>query len=117
MHGLNTHGVDALDAAAHSGMIAHAAAPVMHGAVTDGAIETATAVVSVSAIPFAGDMHAGDMCLAILVGSLLALLLLRYQRSGLREAPSKVASSRQEPTCRARDPDPPCLIALSVQRC
>lgn len=113
MHGLNTHGVDALDAAAHSEMIAEVAVPAMHPVDAD----IAAAVVTVSAIPFGSDMHGGDMCLAILVGSLLALLLLRYRRSGFREVRFMGASPKQEPTCRARAPDPPCLIALSVQRC
>lgn len=117
MHGLSTHGVDALDATAHGGMITHTAVPVLHEVVTNGASETAAAVVSVSPIPFSSDRHAGDMCLAVLVGLLLALLLLRYRRSGFREVPFMVASPRQGPTCRARAPDPPCLIALSVQRC
>jgi len=63
-----------------------------------------------------GGMAMGAMCLAILGAALLALLRL-LQRA--RVAP--VVWSLPRPTRaivpRGRDPDPPSLIKLSIQRC
>lgn len=63
-----------------------------------------------------GGMAMGAMCLAILGAALLALLRL-LQRA--RVAP--VVWSRPRPARaivpRGRDPDPPSLIKLSIQRC
>lgn len=63
-----------------------------------------------------GGMAMGAWCLAILGAALLALLR-RLQRA--RIAPMVWALPRPTRTIvpRGRDPDPPSLIKLSIQRC
>ena len=61
-------------------------------------------------------MAMGAMCLAILGAALLALLRL-FRRA--REAPVVWSLPRRMRAIvpRGRDPDPPSLIRLSIQRC
>jgi hypothetical protein len=63
-----------------------------------------------------GGMAMGAMCLAILGAALLALLRLLRQARGAPEVWSLPRPARAI-VPRGRDPDPPCLIKLSIQRC
>jgi len=113
MHGLNTHGVDGMDAIAHSGVVVQAKHAGQE--LTSHASGTTSAISTLTQDPDA-TMHAGEMCLAILVASLLALLLGR-RRSQSPLTLFMLALSTHLWAPRARAPDPPCLIALSIRRC
>ena len=63
-----------------------------------------------------GGMAMGAMCLAILGAALLTLLRLLRQARGAPEVWSLPRPARAI-VPRGRDPDPPCLITLSIQRC
>lgn len=61
-------------------------------------------------------MGAAGMCLAVLVLS-LAWLVLRLAALRPRPLPWLVARPTRAPVSRGRDPDPPSLTRLSIQRC
>jgi hypothetical protein len=63
-----------------------------------------------------GGMAMGAMCLAILAAALLAMMLLLHRA---RVAPVLWSLPRRASAIvpRGRDPDPPSLIRLSIQRC
>lgn len=108
MHGLGTHGTGEV---APAGVSAHADHAL-------GAMPVARSVAALEAPADHGamDMGGGDMCVAILLGSLLVLFLV-----GARSGQGRFLFSPTRPISptlrRARSPDPPSLIALSVQRC
>ena len=62
------------------------------------------------------DMGATGVCMAVLVLSLL-LLILRLYASRVPPLLWLVARSVRSPLVRGRDPDPPSLFGLSIQRC
>ncbi len=122
MHGLANHGGDhggaAIEAVAHAAMTVPA-----HAARTVAGVDTAgvdtVAVVGVMIDPTghsAMGMGTTGMCMAVLVLSLL-LLILRLHVSRVPPLLWSVARSVRSPLVRGRDPDPPSLFRLSIQRC
>ena len=131
MHGLDHHGGDHGGAVIES--VSHAAVTVpAHGAgsgheAMTGAAHAATSVVVVSTAAAVGamtdstghtgmDLGATGMCMAVLVLSLL-LLILRLYASRIPPLLWLVARTIRSPLVRGRDPDPPSLFRLSIQRC
>jgi hypothetical protein len=118
MHGLDSHGMPGMEAthAAMAGL--EMAAPGGHEVMSSAAHEegsAATAVIVTSGHPSMG-LGMGLMCLAILAVALLVLLRqLRGRRTRLLLW--LLARPLRAPAFRGRDPDPPSLIALSIQRC
>ena len=120
MHGLDNHGGAGLDTVAHATM----AVPASHGtgaghaAMTD-TLHEAEAVLA-AATDAAGhsgmDMGAAGMCMAVLVLTLIALILRLYANRA-RPLLWLVARNAWAPRGRGRDPDPPSLLRLSIQRC
>lgn len=133
MHGLANHDGDHGGAVMES--VARAAVSVpahrassAHDAVT-GAAHSATFVAVVatgagavlakvtdSTVHTGMDMGATGMCMAFLVLSLL-LLILRLCASRVPPLLWLVARSVHSPLVRGRDPDPPSLFRMSIQRC
>lgn len=117
MHGLDNHGggadVDRVVQATMTGT----AAVTSHGRMIDTAHKAALATAAVtSATGHDGmDMGMAGMCMAVLVLSLIAVLRLRASR--LRPPLWLVARAPRALGFRGRDPDPPSLIQLSIQRC
>jgi len=115
MHGLNAEGVDGMSAAPHSSMLESSMVPVEQAVNEVGphGVGLAMSAVATRALT---DMDMGHLCLAILVGSLIALLLgaRRFLSRAMSLVPIRVVRA---PARRARAPDPPSLIALSIQRC
>lgn len=62
------------------------------------------------------EMSGVGLCFAVLMASLLALLL-RHRRQQATPLCSVATPPRPVAVRRARSPDPPCLFALSIQRC
>lgn len=122
MHGLGSHGAAGMDAAARAGMSEpavvglaadHHPAPMV-GAVRDGA--AAVASVAAAAHHPAMDMAMAGACLAVLAVALIALLsFLRTDR--VRPVLWVLPRRARAPGHAGRDPDPPSLIDLSIQRC
>lgn len=129
MHGLNSHGAMAAGThpPAHSVVTELGEAPrgSDHGAMTTGVGELVGAVTSiaakaVAAVPSgtAGGMDAmGGMCVAILVLALTGLLRLLRGAPGMAMPYRLVTDLVRGMGPHARDPDPPSLIRLSIQRC
>jgi len=131
MHGLANHGGDHGGAVMESGAQSAKTVPA-HGVVAghdamSGAAHAATSVaneataagvgvMTVSAGHTGMDMGAMGMCMAVLVLSLL-LLMLRLYASRVPPLLWLSARSVQAPMVRGRDPDPPSLFRLSIQRC
>ena len=120
MHGLDNHGDAGMDTIAHATM----AGPAEHGAVAaheviDGTVAGAAAV-ALAVTGASGhtgmDMGAAGMCVAVLILALIALLV-RAQAGRLRPLLWMVARPVRGPETWGRDPDPPSLISLSIQRC
>ena len=121
MHGLDTHGVAGMDSHAHSAVSVVVAAPADAG--HDGSSPAADPAQPVLA--GLGDATTGHpamdagvagACMAILAVALS--LLLRLLRSGrVRPLPWVSARPARAPAVTGRDPDPPSLIRLSIQRC
>jgi uncharacterized membrane protein YtjA (UPF0391 family) len=127
MHGLDNHGGAGMHSVAHEGVTVP-----LHGAASGHEAMTGTAYVA-SAVAFAAteavvgavtastghsgmDMGATGTCMAVLVLSLI-LLILRLYASRVRPLLWLVARPAGSPLVRGRDPDPPSLFRLSVQRC
>ena len=65
--------------------------------------------------PDSGPVGFAGLCLAILLAGVAAVVFLgRFLRIRRRVAP---AAARGWPARSRRDRDPPCLLALSIQRC
>jgi len=121
MHGLDNHGgagMDTVDHATMAGPLSHTAA-AGHEAITGSVVAKAATVTP--AVPGASrdagmGMGAAGMCVAVLVVALIALLLRAH---GGRSRPLLWMVSRPVRALggRGRDPDPPSLIRLSIQRC
>ena len=131
MHGLDSHGGDhggaVMDSVTHAAMTVPAQGAVVgHDAMTGAAhAATSAAVVSTPAVVGAMtdstghtgvDMGAAGICMAVLVLSLL-LLILRLYASRVPPLLWLVARSVRSPLVRGRDPGPPSLFGLSIQRC
>lgn len=113
MHGLDSHGAGAGVDAMHTTMSATAGA--IGREMIDTAHVGAPAMVAARGGP-GMDMGAAGMCVAILGLGLIALLLrIGASRSG--PLMGLVARPVRTPRVRGRDPDPPSLIHLSIQRC
>jgi hypothetical protein len=124
MHGLNTH-AGGMDPAAHAIVLQHAGAAavassgheVMAAAVHEVAGPAVTSAVSAVAAGESGmDAGMAGMCMAVL--ALALTLVLRM----LGTAPALplyrlVGAPVRGLAPYARDPDPPSLIHLSIQRC
>lgn len=126
MHGLDDHAGAGMGSVAHAAMAApahsapsgqealpgtahlHAVAGVVADAVV-GEMATATRHAGMS-------MGATGACMAVLVLSLL-LLILRLVANRMRPMSLRVARAACPPRVRGRDPDPPSLFRLSIQRC
>ncbi|MEO7351583.1 MAG: DUF6153 family protein [Marmoricola sp.] len=120
MHGLDHHGGPGMETIAHATMAGPAehSAAAGHEAVAGTVAGAAAVTVAVTgASGHAGlGMGAAGMCVAVLVVALIALLL-REQGGRLRPLLGMVARPVRAPGARGRDPDPPSLICLSIQRC
>ena len=125
MHGLSSHGASSLGSSDH-GQMAAADSDSSMPAVThtqDAAVQTgetpSMGPVLGTALspqqPFGLGMGAAGMCLAVLILSLLALLV--GLRSHLPTVMAKAGRPSPSPPVRGRDPDPPSLVRLSIQRC
>jgi hypothetical protein len=131
MHGLDNHGGDhggaVVESATHAALTvpAHGVASG-HDAMT-GAANAATTVAAVTTAAVVGamtdstghtgmDLGATGMCMAVLVLSLL-LLILRLYASRVPPLLWLVPRPTRSPLVRGRDPDPPSLFGLSIQRC
>jgi len=125
MHGLGDHGMPGMAQAPASEPMTYPGGPDRMTDPADRPVGGANSAVAV--MPAAGAMpslaragldgHAGmaGMCLALLTGGLLALLLLRGRAVRvLAEEPRRRVKTRRP---RSRDPDPPCLLSLSILRC
>jgi len=128
MHGLDNHGGAGIDTVAHVGMAvpAHGAAsghPAKTGLTHEGAAATVVATKAVvgSGVTYTAgtagmDMGGAGVCMAVLVLSLIALILRLYA-SRVRPLWRLAARPLRSPLVRGRDPDPPSLLRLSIQRC
>ncbi|EAP97160.1 hypothetical protein JNB_16784 [Janibacter sp. HTCC2649] len=129
MHGLNSHGAMAAEEhpPAHSVVAGHGGAA--RGTIDDAMVvvvdEMASpvaslVVVAVAAGPSGTDGGMGgmsSMCVAILVLALAILLRLLGAAPGLLTLARTVQAPVGSSAPHARDPDPPSLIHLSIQRC
>jgi len=120
MHGLDNHGDAGVDTIAHATMAGPAehSTAAGHEAVAGTVARAAAVTVAVTgAFGHAGmAMGAAGMCVAVLVLALIALLL-REHAGRLRPLLCLAARPARAPGGRGRDPDPPSLIRLSIQRC
>lgn len=117
MHGLGAHGTSgdeqavSAHASGHSTLAAHATGPVM-------AMEppqASTSLLAPDAPAMPGMDHAGAMCVVVLTMLLVALVLA--PTGGWRRTPLRVPDSLLRLRRRARAPDRPDLVKLSVCRC
>lgn len=120
MHGLDNHGGAGMETIAHDILASPAANNAAAGpeATTD-AVHEAAAVMTVvtdTSRHAAMEMGAAGMCVAVLVLALLALLL-RLHNGHIRPLLCLSVRPAQAQVVRGRDPDPPSLIRLSIQRC
>ena len=142
MHGLNGHSSDhgpaamrthtaapamaampAMPAVASLGMGASVFAALPTGIVSDAALSAGThaegllqASTGTGHDTDSGGIAMGAMCLAILGAALLALLQL-LRRAWVAPVVWTLPRPARAITPRSRDPDPPSLIKLSIQRC
>ncbi|MCW2761598.1 MAG: hypothetical protein JWR85_1799 [Marmoricola sp.] len=129
MHGLDNHGGAGIDAMSHAAMGVPAAgvAPVHVAIPGADQVSAAIAVVAsdagdrVAALTGSTghpgmDMGAAGMCMAVLVLSLLIFIMGRYANRS-RPVLWLLARPVRSPWVRGRDPDPPSLFRLSIQRC
>ena len=115
MHGLSDHGASSHDMSApmnpavtmtkHAGHAAEAALGATDDTLTGSAAPEE---------PSSGMAMAG-LCLAVLVGAVVGLLLLRPHRAVVFVRPVSLTLVAARPSAR-RDRDPPCLFQLSVLR-
>ena len=125
MHGLSSHGTSSLGSRDH-GQISAADSDSPMPAVThtgDAAVQAGEAP-SMGAVlgtvlspqqPLGLGTGAVAMCLAVLILSLMALLV--GLRQHLPTVMAKAGRPSPSPPVRGRDPDPPSLVRLSIQRC
>lgn len=123
MHGLDSHGTAGMDTIAHAVLTEPALAAVaaehdpatMVMAVQDGSTAVVVSIARAVGEPSMGMGMAGT-CMAVLGLALIALL--RFLRINRVRALSWVVPLRASaPGDAGRDPDPPSLIDLSIQRC
>ena len=130
MHGLDSHGAAGMDTIPQAVMGSPPAAAVEHGAmpavsgvasVVQHVGHTArTEVTSVASGPVDGygamGMSVAEMCLAVLVLALMALLFLLLG-GVVRPVLWLVSRPARAPVRAGRDPDPPSLTGVSIRRC
>jgi Family of unknown function (DUF6153) len=114
MHGLDGHDAVALGSVSQAATAGMPMSPPAAQPVIGGQSQP-----QIEAVSGAGGMDMGmaAMCIAILAGALIALLRLLL---GARVRPLLWVLARQARAVLrhpGRDPDPPSLIALSIQRC
>lgn len=125
MHGLSSH-AGGMGPELHqmsSAAVASAAVaptPGVQDVVSAGARDVADSTLAVSAalvqVPPVGDMGSTAMCMAVL--ALALTMLLRFLGDVFALRPYRWATRlTQVPMSPGRDPDPPPLIVLSIQRC
>jgi len=116
MHGLDDHGGAGMDSIAHATMTGPVAqgAAVAHEVMT-GVVHEAAAVINTSGHAGMG-MGAAGMCMAVLMLSLL-VLMLQLHASRQSQVLWLVARPVRATGIWGRDPDPPSLFRLSIQRC
>lgn len=121
MHGLADHGIEQMDSAhaAMSTMAADVASTGEH--LTQGTVVAVSTVVDamVSHDPGGGtgmEMHAAAMCLAVLLLTLIAMIV-HLHANRLRPVLLLTARPARAPVPSDRQPDPPSLYELSIQRC
>ena len=121
MHGLAEHGTEQMGGApaAMSTMAIDAATPAAH--LTQATVATFGPVFAANVSHRSGggtgmDMNAAAMCLAVLLLTLIAMIV-HLHASRLR--PLLISTDRpvRAPVTSRREPDPPNLYALSIQRC
>lgn len=116
MHGLANHGVTGMEAVSHpivaTDQPSNTAAATM---ATADALLGATATLA-PAMPAGMDMQMAGWCIAILMMGLGALTLL-LRRRGLCLAPWVMRLHCATRRVGGRDPDPPSMQRLSIQRC
>jgi hypothetical protein len=118
MHGLVPHGT------AHGGHVGDATPVVAvsgdHSPAPKSVVPVADPVAMVSAgthdTPDGALRGLAGMCLAVLLTGLAVALLLGMGLPGQRQADPPLWA-RRRPRRARRDRDPPCLFALSIQRC
>lgn len=120
MHGLDAHGFDGMrptTVASAAGPAAHAPVSTMH-ATTTPVLAAATVITAASheAADTGMGMGALGMCMALVAVTLMSLISwLHTVRS--TPLPWLAARYRATPRSRGRDPGPPSLVGLSIQRC
>lgn len=120
MHGLDSHGAAGMDTT-HAVVTRSATDAVAagHHSMAAAVHEAGSAVTAVTVATghtaMDGDID-GGCCVAIIAVALIVLLqLLRTAR--MRPLYRLLAHPARVPGHQARDPDPPSLISLSIQRC
>jgi hypothetical protein len=121
MHGLDNHGDAGMDTIAHAtiaGPAEHRAA-AEHESIAGTVARSAAVTLAVTGESGHSGMGMGapGMCVAVLVIALMALLLRRHAGHRLRPMLCLASRPGRAPRGRGRDPDPPSLIRLSIQRC
>lgn len=110
MHGLASHEVTGIEAKGHAFVATATSAAT---APNPGVMVTAA-----PSMPVGMDMEMAGWCIAILLLGLGAVSML-LRGKGLRLAPwvFRLPTGTVLARARGRDPDPPSLILLSIQRC
>lgn len=116
MHGLANHGVTGMEAMGHP-----VVATDTPGDTAPATLATADALLGATVtlsptMPAGMDMEMAGWCIAILMMGLGALTLL-LRGKALSRAPLVMRLSCATPVVAGRDPDPPSLRRLSIQRC
>ena len=118
MHGLAAHG--AMHPPVSGDSVAGAvvdAVHVEHGGATVEALTEGSVSVGARDAPDHGDSALMALCLALLATALIVLLGLRVRGRLTRLRGPERATSTTLRLAARRDRDPPCLPALSIQRC
>ena len=121
MHGLASHGVQGMDVVPGSALTSQSVTSSVLG--SDSADGQAVAPIERPDSLRASDSGQGDMdmSLAMMCVAILAVALLALLRSLRREPPSSILWARPRESRLIvrpwREPSPPSLIALSIQRC
>lgn len=119
MHGLDSHGMPGMEAAQSDMSFPDMAALSGHGVMSSAAAHEVASLATAGVVAsghLAIDAGMGLMCVAILAVALLALLrALRSRRT--RRLLWMLTRPARAPAFQGRDPDPPSLIVLSIQRC
>jgi hypothetical protein len=123
MHGLDNHGRAGMGAVGHADMAASAhitaaAHGIGYAVLAQVSHEAAAAAAEMTGSGGQAGMGMGvtGMCAAVLVLGLFALLL-RLQSGRARPLLWRLGRQARAPAAPGRDPGPPSLFSLSIQRC